>query len=103
MRSTLGTALVSALALAALAGCGPREERAASPRLVLLYVPCSLSRHYFGPYNPVVRYTPALSRFAHEATVFRRHQTKTGQSEPAFASIFSGAQADRHGVYSHPS
>jgi arylsulfatase A-like enzyme len=103
MRSTLRTALVAALALAALAGCGPREDRAAPPRLVLLYVPCSLSRLHLGPYNAAVRYTPALSGFAREATVFLRHQTEAGQSGPAYASIFSGSQADRHGVYRQPS
>ena len=95
--------LVILLALVAASGCGPRESRAARPRLVLLYVPCSLSRHYLGPYNPAVRYTPALSAFAREATVFLRHQTEAGQSGPAYASIFSGTQADRHGVYRHPS
>jgi arylsulfatase A-like enzyme len=95
--------LVILLALVAASGCGPRESRAARPRLVLLYVPCSLSRNYLGPYNPAVRYTPALSAFAREATVFLRHQTEAGQSGPAYASIFSRTQADRHGVYRHPS
>jgi arylsulfatase A-like enzyme len=106
MRSAPRKTFVSAVALVtltALAGCGPREDRATSPRLVLLYAPCSLSRHYLEPYNPAVRYTPALSAFAREATVFLRHQTEAGQSGPAFASIFSGTQADRHGVYRHPS
>ena len=31
-----------------------------------------------------------------------RHQTEAGQSSIAFASIFSGMQADGHGIFSMP-
>lgn len=90
-------------ALAAPSGCARREAGPRRPRLVLLYATCTLNREHLGPYNAAVPYTPALSTFAHEATVFLRHQTETGQSGPAYASIFSGAQTDRHGVYRQPS
>jgi len=83
-------------------GCSPEAERPPGPRLALLYATCTLSRHYISPYNAAVTYTPHLSAFAAEATVFARHQTESGQSGVAFASILTGTQADRHGVYSHP-
>ncbi len=86
----------------AASGCGRSESELPAPRLVLLYATCSVSRHHLGPYNPAVRYTPELSAFAREGTVFRRHQTEAGQSGVAYASILSGTQADQHGVYRHP-
>jgi arylsulfatase A-like enzyme len=46
--------------------------------------------------------TPAVDRFAAESAVFDRHITEAGQSGIAYASIFSGLQADGHGVYDHP-
>ena len=72
------------------------------PRLVLLYAPCTVNKHYLSPYAPSVGYTPHLQAFAEESTVFRRHQTEAGQSGIAYASIFSGAGATRHGAFRHP-
>jgi arylsulfatase A-like enzyme len=72
------------------------------PRLVLLYATCSLNRDFLSPYAPAVPYTPHLDAFQHDAVVFERHQTESAQSGVAFASIFSGAQADTHGIFSHP-
>jgi arylsulfatase A-like enzyme len=86
-----------------VAGCGRLERDPSPPRLVLLYATCTLSRHYLGPYNPEVSFTPAIDAFAEEGTVFSRHMTESGQSGVAFASILSGTQSDRHGVYRHPS
>jgi arylsulfatase A-like enzyme len=34
--------------------------------------------------------------------VFERHRTEAGQSGVAYASIFGGVQADRHGIFHHP-
>jgi arylsulfatase A-like enzyme len=97
-------ALVTLLAAFAGAnGCRAGKDEPGEPRLVVLYATCTLSRHYLGPYNPDVSFTPALDAFAEEGTVFSRHQTESGQSGVAFASLFSGTQADRHGVYRHPS
>ena len=94
--------------LLASGGCGgePTPE-ANGPRLVLLYATCTLNRDYLGPYGPSapgerIAYTPNLDRFAAEGVVFRRHQSESGQSGISFASIFSGTQADVHGIYTHP-
>lgn len=84
-------------------GCAPKAAELPGPRLVVLFATCTLSRHYISPYNADVPYTPHLAAFAAEGTVFERHQTESGQSGLAFASILSGTQADRHGVYRHPS
>lgn len=88
------------VALLGLAACSPAvDER---PRLVVLYASCTVNKDYLAPYEPSVTFTPNLARFASDAVVFERHQTETGQSGPAFASIFTGVQADRHGIYNHP-
>jgi arylsulfatase A-like enzyme len=87
----------------AASGCGRSESKPPPPRLVLLYATCTLNRNYLGPYNPEVSFTPALDAFAAEGTVFSRHQTESGQSGVAYASLLSGTQSDRHGVYRHPS
>jgi arylsulfatase A-like enzyme len=83
-------------------GCAPRHEEPAGPRLVVLFATCTLSRDSISPYNAEVPYTPHLAALAAEGTVFERHQTESGQSGIAFASILSGTQADRHGVFRHP-
>ncbi len=89
-------------------GCGspqrgtPSPGGAQAPRLVILYATCTLNKDYLSPYNQAVTYTPNLDVYARHSTVFTRHVTETGQSGPAFASIFSGNQAYRHGVYFHP-
>lgn len=98
-RSAIAGALAVVLALA-LASC--QAPRAPAPRLILLYAPCTVNKHYLSPYAPEVAFTPRLGRFAREAVVFRRHRTEAGQSGTAFASIFTGTQADRHGVFRHP-
>jgi hypothetical protein len=70
--------------------------------LVIVYATCSLGTTFLSPYHPELPLMPALQRFAEQAIVFERHQTESGQSGTAFASIFSGRQADEHGVYFHP-
>jgi arylsulfatase A-like enzyme len=72
------------------------------PRLVLLYATCTVNHRFLSPYAPAVRYTPHLAEFAHDAIVFARHHTESGQSGVSFASLFSGVQADGHGVYTIP-
>lgn len=73
-----------------------------APRLVLLYAPCTVSKRFLSPYNPRVRFTPNLEAFAAQSVVFERHQTEEGQSGVAYAALFSGTEADRHGIYKHP-
>ncbi len=79
----------------------PAPDAAWRPRLVLLYVPCTVNKDYLAPYSSAVPYTPHLARFAKEAVVFERHQTEAGQSAIAYASILSGGQADHHGIYTN--
>ncbi len=87
------------LCLGGCVGCAPEPPR---PRLVLLYATCTLNADFLSPYNAAIDFTPNLKRFADEGVVFERHNTEAGQSGIAFASLFSGTQADRHQVYRHP-
>jgi arylsulfatase A-like enzyme len=103
VRDRMRLALVTLLAaVAGASGCRAGKGEPEEPRLVVLYATCTLSRHYLSPYNPDVPFTPAVDAFAKEGSVFSRHMTESGQSGVAFASLFSGTQADRHGVYRHP-
>jgi arylsulfatase A-like enzyme len=93
---------VTGLLLAsALGGC--RAAADPQPRLVLLFAPCTVNAKRLSPYDESVGFTPELRAFAKRSVVFARHQTETPQSGPAYASIFSGAQADHHQVYRNPS
>jgi arylsulfatase A-like enzyme len=93
----------AALLLVGLTGLGAcRAAAPRPPRLVLLYATCTLNRDHVAPYGKDVPYTPNLAAFARESIVFQRHQTETDQSGPAYASLFSGTQVDRHGVFRHP-
>ena len=109
MCGTVGTVAIGRLprllVLASLVavGCEPRATQPDPPRLVVVYATCSLNKDFLSPYVPEVVFTPAFERFGSQARVFRRHQTESGQSGTAFASIFSGTQATEHGVFSHPS
>lgn len=95
------TLLLAALPI--LAGsCCERAPRIPQPRLVVLYATCTLNKDYISPYDARIPYTPALKKFSDEALVFERHVTEAGVSGIAYASIFSGAQADAHQVYQHP-
>ncbi len=89
------------LALALVLGVSS-AARAEAPRLVILYVPCTVNKSFLSPYDGAVSYTPYLDRFVKDSVVFERHQTESGQSGIAYASIFSGSQSPGHGVYSHP-
>ena len=104
MRRT-NPSLTLALALG-LGACGSGgadgNGSAARPRLVVLYATCTLNKDFLSPYEPAIPYTPNLSRFASEGIVLQRHVTEDGQSGIAFASLYAGVQADRHGVYFHP-
>jgi arylsulfatase A-like enzyme len=94
-------AVLALLAAIAASACGPASD-VSRPRLVLLYATCTLAKSFLSPYEPSVTWTTHLDAFARRGVVFRRHQTEEGLSGIAFASIFSGTQATRHGVFSHP-
>ncbi len=84
-----------------LSGCAFRDERT-PPRLVILYVACTVNQAHLAPYSPDVRYTPNLAAFAAESRLFLRHVTECGQSGVDFATIFTGTPAYVHGIYDHP-
>jgi len=100
----LGLLLACLLALPAfgLGACGSGETAPTGPRLVILYATCTLNRDYLSPYGAEAELTPHLARFAEQSLVFERHTTEAGHSGSAFASIFSGTNADRHGILYHP-
>lgn len=97
--------LTAAAGLGAAAGpfvVGCRRTAPPRPRLVLLLATCTLNRWYLQPYDPAVGFTPRIAAFAREGMVLDRCWTEAGQSGVAFASIVTGAHADRHGVFDHP-
>jgi arylsulfatase A-like enzyme len=49
-----------------------------------------------------VSYTPHVSRFAAGSAIVDNFQLACEQSGPSYASLFSGCQADLHGVFEHP-
>lgn len=107
-----GMVLIGCLAGLALIGCRDAQEQGNSieldtassprPRLVILYIPCTVNKDTLSPYNDQAAYTPNLTRFAEEGLAFQRHHTEAGKSGIAYASVFTGAQADKHGVFLHP-
>lgn len=83
-----------------LAGCSSEKKKEKTrPRLVLTYATCSVATSHLSPYNGRIGYTPNLGQFGAESAVFTKHQTEAGLSSIAYASIVSGCQADRHGVF----
>jgi arylsulfatase A-like enzyme len=94
--------VLTGLILVLAAACGGAPEPA-RPRLVVLYATCSLDKHFLAPYDASVTFTPTLATLAREALVFERHMTEAGVSGIAYASLFTGAQADEHGIFHHPS
>lgn len=85
-----------------LTACQLDEPSATPPRLVLLYAPCTVSKTFLSPYDDSIAFTPRLTQFAEQAMTFERHYTEAGSSGVAYASLFSGFQADRHGVFQQP-
>jgi arylsulfatase A-like enzyme len=86
-----------------LASCSQKRDRAQlQPGLVLLFATCSVSQSHLFPYNRQVDYTPNIARFAAGSSVFTNHQTEASLSGVAYASIVSGNQADKHGIFDHP-
>ena len=90
------------IALLAIFLCACNAEPPPAPRLVVLYATCTVNKDFLSPYNEEVGFTPNFARFGRDAAVFSSHRTEAGISGPAFASIYAGVQADRHGVFKHP-
>ncbi len=96
------TAEVSALTGGPLfSGCSWKNNPN-QPRLVMLYATCSVNKYCLSPYNSNANYTPFIKNFASQSAVFNAHTVECGQSGIAYASLFSGCQADRHGIFNHP-
>ena len=96
MKRRAGTTL-----LLVLVSCGAKREP--PPRLVILYAPCTVRCDFLGPYESTLASTPALATLARESVVFEKHVTECAQSGVAYAALFTGTQADRHGIAFHPS
>lgn len=93
----------AALCALLLAACSGAPDAPPRPRLVVLYATCSLDKGFLSPYGAPAALTPNLAALAADSVVFERHVTESGVSGIAYASLFTGTQADRHGVYHHPS
>lgn len=72
------------------------------PRLVLYYVPCTVPAWAVNPFNKDIGFTPNLARFAEKSAVFMNNSVEIGASGISYASLFTGAHADQHGVFSQP-
>ncbi|MCP3987279.1 MAG: sulfatase-like hydrolase/transferase [bacterium] len=94
--------MILALLLSLLAACTKQPSDPQSPRLVILYAPCTVSKAFLAPYGAEEWLTPNLARFAESAVIFGNHRTEAGSSGIAYAALFSGGHADRHGVFQHP-
>jgi hypothetical protein len=77
---------------------GAGESR---PPHVFVFVIDSLRRDYVSPYNPRVRFTPALARFASESVVFERAFTRYGATGLSVPSIWVGGLVP-HKQYPEP-
>ena len=106
-RTRASTNLAVTILAASIAALSPScntgdDDGRPRPRLVLLFAPCTLGTEFLTPYGASADLTPNLAAFAEDAVVFERHHTESGQSGIAYASLFSGTQAARHGVFHHP-
>lgn len=70
---------------------------------MVLFATCSVNRDFLQPYDASIPFTPHLAELARESIVFEQHVTEAGVSGIAYASLFTGSQADTHGIYHHPS
>jgi arylsulfatase A-like enzyme len=102
LKNTLTGTKILVFILVICCSCSKSRPHIKKPRLVILYAVCTVNKDFLSPYNGRVSYTPNIERFSRKSVVFTKHITETGQSGPSYASIFSGTQAYRHGVYRHP-
>ena len=57
---------------------------------IFLFVVDSLRRDYLSPYNPAVRFTPAIEEFAKDSVVFKRAFTRYGGTGLSVPAIWTG-------------
>ncbi len=69
--------------------------------LIFIFVIDSLRRDYISPYNSAVSFTPNLSRFANEATIFKNSFTRYGATAMSEPSIWAGRMFP-HKLYPQP-
>lgn len=83
-------------ALLALGGCGGGEAQ--PPRSLVLVVVDTLRADHLGPYGAPRGTTPQLDRLASSAALFEQAHSTSSWTLPAFASLFTGVGAARHGA-----
>jgi hypothetical protein len=59
------------------------------PHIILLVID-SLRRDYLSPYNPAVRFTPSIERFADDSVVFERAFARYGGTGLAMPALWTG-------------
>lgn len=101
VRYVVGVLLFDSIVIQGCDGTGHEQDRP-RPRLVLLYATCSVNRTFLSPSGKAPSLPSELGRFASPASVFDRHQTESGESGTAFASIFTSLQAPGHGGNCQP-
>jgi len=79
-----------------LFGCA--ENSVDAPMNVVIVTLDTMRVDPFGTYGNPGGHTPALDRFASQATVFENALTSIGTTLPAHASLFSGTYPKTHGV-----
>src|SRR6185503_15488486 len=96
------TALLAALAAISLAGCrAGRRPEAARPgdrRPIILVTVDTLRADRLGAYGSPKGLTPALDRFAQNATRFAAAVTQVPLTLPAHATILTGLHPAKHGI-----
>lgn len=75
MRTLAAQTIGCITSLCLFSGCGASDtevprDKASQPRLVLLYMPCTVNKSYLSPYNPELTLTPNLDAFQKTATLF---------------------------------
>lgn len=96
--SRAGRALALALAAAALAACGPAEEREA-PRRIVLFSMDTVRADAVAGFGGEESRTPHLAELAAEGIRLPRFYAATNYTLPSHMSIFTGLDPVAHGVY----
>jgi arylsulfatase A-like enzyme/Tfp pilus assembly protein PilF len=96
------TALLAAFAAFSLAGCRaghrPEAARPGDRRPIILVTVDTLRADRLGAYGSPKGLTPALDRFAQNATRFAAAVTQAPLTLPAHATILTGLHPARHGI-----
>ncbi|MCA1733431.1 MAG: sulfatase-like hydrolase/transferase [Acidobacteria bacterium] len=98
---TLAALLFAVLALVTATGCSRSEQpQVPRPNIIVVSIDTLRSDHL-----PIYGYdgveTPAIDRFAREATVFERAYSHSPMTLPSHASLFTGVLPPEHGLFVH--